>query len=80
MPGAQTKKGPQRALFVLNPKSLGQPGLNRVKTVPACVRPYAAGLDIQAQRDTLTVGLAVNGFKGGDSHGLNGTLSLGVAF
>lgn len=41
---------------------------------------FSAGLDIQAQRGALTVGLAVNGLSGGDSHGLNGTLNVGLAF
>lgn len=41
---------------------------------------FSAGLDFQAQRDNLTIGLAVNTLGNGDSHGVSGKLSVALRF
>ncbi|MES3707425.1 tyrosine-protein phosphatase [Pseudomonas putida] len=41
---------------------------------------FSAGLDVQASRGDWTLGLAINGRTGGDSHGVDGSLNVGLKF
>lgn len=41
---------------------------------------FKAGAGLTARAGAISLGATLQGLKGADSHGLNGSLSLGIAF